>query len=98
MMVETGPLGKRLRRLEDRRLLTGNARFADDLEPTGCLHVGLVRSPIASGASGDLDVSAAQAAPGVRAVFAAPDPDGSCRPLAVHLTTPGSRSPERPIL
>src|SRR2546430_1548652 len=44
-MAEGGPLGMRLRRLEDGRLLRGTAKFADDLEPDGCLHVGLLRSP-----------------------------------------------------
>ena len=88
----------RLRRLEDGRLLRGTAKFADDLEPDGCLHVGLLRSPIASGRLAGLDVSGAQAGPGVRAVFTAADLDGTCLPLAVHLSTPGAVSPERPIL
>ncbi len=97
-MAEAGPLGVRLRRLEDGRLLRGTAQFADDLEPKGCLHVGLLRSPVASGELRGLDVSAARAAPGVRAVITAADLEGTCLPLAVHLTTPGAVSPERPIL
>src|SRR5690349_17426612 len=97
-MAEAGPLGKRLRRLGDGRLLRGEAQFADDLRPDGCLHVAFLRSPVASGRIAALDTSAARASPGVRAVFTAADLDGSCRPLAVHLTTPGAVSPERPIL
>ena len=89
-MAEPGPIGMRLRRLEDGRLLRGTAQFADDLEPKGCLHVGLLRSPVASGELRGLDISPAQAAPGVRAVFAAADLDGTCLPLAVHLTMVGS--------
>ena len=97
-MAEAGPLGKRLRRLEDGRLLRGEAQFADDLRPEGCLHVAFLRSPIASGRVAALAISTPAAAGGVRAVFTAADLEGSCRPLAVHLTTPGAVSPERPIL
>ncbi len=87
-----------MRRLEDGRLLRGAGRFTDDLQPEGLLHVGLLRSPIASGRVAALDTSAARAAPGVVAVFTAADLEQTCRPLTVHLTTPGVVSPERPIL
>src|SRR5260370_29353492 len=97
-MAEAGPLGKRLRRLEDGRLLRGEAQFADDLRPEGCLHVAFLRSPVASGRIAALATSTSAAAAGVRAVFIAADLEGSCRPLAVHLTTPGAVSPERTIL
>src|SRR5437660_79702 len=97
-MAEAGPLGMRMRRLEDGRLLRGTAQFADDIEPKGCLHVGRLRSPVASGRLAGLDVSGAQAGPGVRAVFTAADLAGTCLALAVHLSTPGAVSPERPIL
>ena len=96
--TESGPIGRSLKRLEDGRLLRGEAQFVDDLRPERCLHVGLVRSPVASGRLAGVDTSAALAAPGVVAVFTAADLVGSCRPLAVHLTTPGAVSPERPIL
>src|SRR5690348_2184404 len=91
-MAEAGPIGKRLRRLEDARLLRGEGRFADDLRPEGCLHVAFVRSPVSSGRIIEIDAS------GMRTVFTARDLDGTCRPLAVHLTTPGVISPGRPIL
>src|SRR5260370_10904158 len=97
-MAEAGPLGRRLRRLEDGRLLRGEAQFADDLRPEGCLHVAFLRSPFASGRLAALATSTSAAAAGVRAVFTAADLEGSCGPLVVHLTTPGAGSPERPIL
>src|SRR5260370_10836446 len=97
-MAEGGPIGMRLRRLEDGRLLCGDGRLVDDLTPAGALNVAFLRSPLASGRVTGLDTSAAEAAPGVRAVFTAADLDGSCSPLTVHLTTPGALSPERPIL
>ncbi len=83
----TAVIGRSLRRLEDPRLLRGEGRFVDDLQPPGCLHVAMVRSPFASGRLA-----------GVEATFTAADLEGSCRPLGVHLTTPGVVSPARPIL
>ena len=67
--------------------MRGEGRFVDDLQPEGCLHVALVRSPVASGRIES-----------VAATFTAADLEGSCRPLSVHLTTPGALSPPRPIL
>src|SRR5262249_25490824 len=83
-----GPIGQSLRRLEDPRLLRGEGRFVDDLQPEGCLFVAVVRSPFASGALHA----------GARATLTAPDLEGSCLPLGVHLTTPGAISPARPVL
>ncbi|HYZ34131.1 MAG TPA: hypothetical protein VE684_17805, partial [Crenalkalicoccus sp.] len=41
-----GPLGRRLRRREDRRLLTGEGCFTGDLAtPPLCLHAVFLRSP-----------------------------------------------------
>jgi len=87
-----------MRRLEDGRLLRGRGAFIDDLRPEGLTHVGLLRSPIASGRIAAVDTSAARAAPGVLAVFTADDLEGTCSPLRVHLTTPGAVAPDRPIL
>ena len=84
--------------MEDGRLLRGGGQFIDDLQPEGLLYVGLLRSPIASGRVTGLDTAAARAAPGVLAVFTAADLEDTCRPLPVHLTTPGAVSPPRPIL
>src|SRR5690242_13898545 len=91
-MAEAGPIGRRLRRIEDPRLLRGEARFAGDLRLDGCRHVAFLRSPVASGRLVRIDKASAGT------VFVAADIDGSCRPLTVHLTTPGVVSPERPLL
>jgi carbon-monoxide dehydrogenase large subunit len=95
-MAEVGPIGRSLKRLEDRRFLRGDGEFVDDLAAVA--HVAFVRSPIASGRITGLDTNAARAARGVLGVFTADDIDGSCLPLTVHLTTPGAVSPPRPIL
>ena len=96
--ANAGPIGRSLKRLEDGRLLRGEGRFVDDVAPVNCLHVALLRSPVASGRLAGVDLASAREAPGVVAVFAAGDLAGSCGALAVHLTTPGAVSPERPIL
>src|SRR5256886_1375758 len=96
--ANAGPIGRSLKRLEDGRLLRGEGRFVDDVAPVNCLHVALLRSPVASGRLAGVDLASASEAPGVVAAFAAGDLAGSCGALAVHLTTPGAVSPERPIL
>lgn len=91
-------IGKRLPRLEDDPLLRGRARFVDDLKPEGHLHVAFLRSPLASARVNGVDLDSARQAPGVVAVFAGADLQGSCDPMRVHLTTPGALAPDRPIM
>jgi aerobic carbon-monoxide dehydrogenase large subunit len=66
-------VGARLLRKEDARLLTGEARFVDDLLIPGALWLGMVRSPYAHARIGNVDASAALAIPGVRHVFTGAD-------------------------
>jgi aerobic carbon-monoxide dehydrogenase large subunit len=66
-------MGARLPRKEDARLLTGEARFVDDLSLRGALWMGMVRSPFAHARIGNIDASAALAIPGVRHVFTGTD-------------------------
>ncbi len=61
-------IGRPIRRREDRRLLTGRARYLDDLQPPGCAHVVFVRSDHAHARVLAVDAAAATAAPGVLAV------------------------------
>ncbi len=56
-------------RVEDRRLLTGQGRFIDDLQPAGLAHACVYRSPHAHARLAALDSSAAAAAPGVLAIL-----------------------------
>lgn len=66
-------IGQPVRRIEDRRLLTGTARFVDDLHLDGLVHAAVVRSGIAHGLLNGVDVQEACAMPGVFAVFTAAD-------------------------
>ncbi|HEX2189095.1 MAG TPA: xanthine dehydrogenase family protein molybdopterin-binding subunit [Longimicrobiaceae bacterium] len=66
-------VGERVRRNEDRRLLTGHAMFVDDVQLPGMLHLAFVRSDHAHARIRGIDASAARARPGVAAVYTADD-------------------------
>jgi aerobic carbon-monoxide dehydrogenase large subunit len=75
----------RVPRNEDARLLTGRARFVDDVQVPGMLHVAFVRSDYAHGRLRAIDASAARRRPGVVAIYTAADlgPYGTPAPLLV---------------
>ncbi len=87
-------LGSPMLRSEDRALLTGTARYTDDVPCEGALHGVFVRSPIAHALVRSVDVDEARAMPGVVGVFVAGDMGGLRMP-------PVEDSPEtfaRPLL
>jgi carbon-monoxide dehydrogenase large subunit len=61
--------GARVKRSEDKRILTGRGRYVDDISMPGMLHAAFVRSPLAHGLITRVDTSAAVDAPGVAAVY-----------------------------
>jgi aerobic carbon-monoxide dehydrogenase large subunit len=71
--MTAGTIGDRLPRKEDARLVTGEARFVDDLQIPGALWIGFVRSPYAHARIGAIDASSALSMPGVRQVFTGAD-------------------------
>lgn len=63
-------VGQSVERVEDARLLTGRARFADHYPtPTGTLHAAVLRSPHAHADIISIDTTVAEKMPGVRAVY-----------------------------
>ncbi|MFZ4720297.1 MAG: xanthine dehydrogenase family protein molybdopterin-binding subunit, partial [Ilumatobacteraceae bacterium] len=66
-------LGTRLLRREDPALLTGEAKYTNDLHLPGALHLAVLRSPYAHANIRSIDLSAAKAAPGVVAVYSGED-------------------------
>ena len=66
-------LGTAVRRVEDPDLLLGLAQFVDDLPLAGALHLAFVRSTYAHVRIVAVDVTEAQAMPGVVGVFVADD-------------------------
>jgi carbon-monoxide dehydrogenase large subunit len=69
----SGLIGTRVPRLEDRALLTGEARFVDDIASPGVLHAAFVRSPHPHALIRGIDAGTARANPGVVAVLALDD-------------------------
>src|SRR4051812_42541939 len=69
MGVQT--IGASVKRLEDPRLLRGEAAFVDDLRFPGMLHMAVLRSPHAHARLLSVDVSAALQLPGVADAFSA---------------------------
>src|SRR5262245_59319717 len=65
-----GWVGRSIERVEDAALLTGRARFIDDLAVRAdTLHAAVLRSPHAHAVIRAIDAEAARAAPGVAAVL-----------------------------
>jgi carbon-monoxide dehydrogenase large subunit len=84
-----GHVGREMRRKEDPRLITGRARYVDDISLPGMLWAAIVRSPEAHATITSIDSSAALARPGVRAVFTAEDMSDLAGPLPCAWVPPG---------
>lgn len=68
-------IGKPLTRKEDKRLVTGQGRYLDDIVVPGALHVSFVRSPHAHARILGVSADAARDLPGVTGVFTGADLD-----------------------
>ena len=64
-----GGVGDAVLRKEDRKFVTGEGRYVDDLKLPGMLHAVFVRSPFGHARITSIDASTALAMPGVRAVL-----------------------------
>jgi carbon-monoxide dehydrogenase large subunit len=69
----TDVVGARLKRVEDPRLITGAAKYIDDLKLPGMAYVAILRSPHAHARINDIDTTRAAALPGVVAVYTGKD-------------------------
>lgn len=86
-------------RQEDRHLLRGQGRFTADLQEPGMLHACVIRSTQARGRITRLDLSAVQAAPGVRCVVTAHELAGwGARDLPCVVSLPGQHTAPMPVL
>jgi aerobic carbon-monoxide dehydrogenase large subunit len=92
----TSVLGTRRVRREDPALLSGEARFVDDLDVPGALHVACVRSPYAHAEIRSVELGDALASPGVVAAYSGTDlRDSWAAPLpCAWPVTADMRSPE----
>jgi carbon-monoxide dehydrogenase large subunit len=66
-------IGKRVKRVEDPRLLTGGALFVDDVDLPNMLHAAFFRSDYAHARIKNIDTSQAKTIPGVVGVYTAED-------------------------
>ena len=62
-------IGAPVQRREDPALITGRARYVDDISPSGLLHLAIVRSPFAHARVISIDTDEAATMPGVWAVI-----------------------------
>ena len=104
--VEAGRYGsgREVRRIEDPALLRGEGRFTDDLVREGQTHLVFLRSPYAHARIVGVDTSAAEAVPGVLAVFSGAElqaagvqPIGPAVPFPRPDGTPGVSAPRHPL-
>jgi carbon-monoxide dehydrogenase large subunit len=71
--VSATGIGASLKRVEDRRFLTGNGHYTDDINRPGQTHAWILRSPHAHARIKSVNTDAARSAPGVVAVFTGAD-------------------------
>jgi carbon-monoxide dehydrogenase large subunit len=74
-------VGAPVRRVNDRKFITGAGRFVDDIQMPGTLHAIFVRSPHAHAEIAGVDASIALAAPGVVTVLTGEDMRQNVRPV-----------------
>jgi aerobic carbon-monoxide dehydrogenase large subunit len=82
-------VGRRLRRKEDPRLITGRGRYVDDISLPGTLWAAFVRSPEAHAKIVSIDTSAAKERAGVHAVYTNDDLTDLAGPLPMAWVPPG---------
>ena len=82
-------VGQSVRRVEDARLLTGNGRFIDDLEPVADIaHAAILRSTQAHARITSIDVTAARESPGVLGVLTGEDVRKLSKPFPLAVNVP----------
>jgi carbon-monoxide dehydrogenase large subunit len=103
LSAEKFAVGQPVSRKEDPVLLRGEGRYTDDLNRPGQLYAVMVRSRMAHGTIGSIDVQSAREMPGVRAVILAEDLDAAGiknMPAAAGKHRDGTatpRPPQRPL-
>lgn len=89
MHEAAAPIGERLKRQEDPRLLRGEGQHVGDLRLPGMLHAAFVRCPIGHAHIRRLSLERARAVPGVVVAFGARDLAVLGKPLPALFQQPG---------
>src|ERR1700704_1641201 len=90
-------VGKRIRRREDPRLITGTATYVDDIQMPGMHYAAIVRSPHAAARIRSIDTKAAAETPSVAAIYTGKD-TAKIGPVPCGASLPGLRIPHHYIL
>lgn len=86
-------VGARVRRVEDRRLMSGRGRYVDDVVVPDMAHAAFVRSPWPHALIRGIDTTRAAALPGVYAILTGADIAAITNPLIGMLALPGLYDP-----
>ena len=97
-IIQTEKLvGKRIRRKEDPRLITGTATYVEDIQMPGMHHAMILRSPHGAARIRSINTQGAVNHPGVVAVFTGADV-AAIGPVPCGASLPGLRVPAHSIL
>ena len=66
-------IGKSVKRVEDKRFITGQGKYTDDIKMPGMVHAYILRSPYAHATVNSIDIDAAKRAEGVVAIYTGAD-------------------------
>ncbi len=89
-------VGQPVRRVEDRRLVSGHGRFGDDFAPPGMAHAYVLRAPHAHARISHIDTARARKTKGVLAVLTAAELEREgVRPIPTWSRQPNSTFPNR---
>jgi carbon-monoxide dehydrogenase large subunit len=98
----TSLIGQAIRRKEDARFLTGNGQYTNDVVAANTTHAYFLRSPHAHARLNAIDVTRAQSAPGVVAIYTGNDLVGvnglPCGWLITSTDGTPMREPPHPVL
>ncbi|WP_338470517.1 molybdopterin cofactor-binding domain-containing protein [Niallia sp. XMNu-256] len=89
-------VGTPVKRKEDPRLLTGNGRFADDIQLPGMLYATVIRSPHAHAKIKNILIDDALRLEGVVAIYTGKDLEGKIGPIPTTWRVPGCNLKEAP--
>jgi carbon-monoxide dehydrogenase large subunit len=90
--VHEGGIGSSVSRKEDDRLLRGEGRFADDVDPGHCLHMAVGRCPFPHARIVSIDISQAIQLEGVEDILVGADVVQSSDPISVLRPVPDAPS------
>jgi len=91
-------VGQRIKRVEDRRLLTGRGRYVADFNPPGLLHIAFVRSQEPHARIRRIDASEARKIPGTVAVVTGEEMAAFAKPMRSISTMASYKETNLPAL